>query len=529
MTATETNTIDIALDKLAISEHNTRPTPAETDPGIKELALSLAAAGQTAAILVRPHPKKKGHYEIAAGARRSVAAKVAGLKTLRASVREMDDDTFQTCILVDNLQRENPEPKAEAELLLKLHRGGKTATEIGAFMGKTERWINRRLKLLSCDPKILKAWSNPESNIFNYTIDMMELLGSLPAHDQIEIAESYRADQLRTRADLLESIRRVSPSLADAPFDLNDPAYFVKDCGPGCATDTSKQGDIFAFVDGKKKDTCARCLNGVCFNKRRALYTDTEYAKLCAEAGQKSLPVITDISITIKGSKYNRDWEDREYSKTKTEKPVVYVNGKGKLTLRYLKEAAKDKGGKEKKEEVSPADKLKNRINNLQGKRWLLVREKLQNALASIKPSSDLPELTADIDIIIATFGFPFKIEGSVMTPNDKRRWGQVLTGTTDKLKCQADGWSMEGNRDFGKAKVGTRNEVIWPHVQSVLLGLIPVPKRVSDAHLFEHDYRCIAQLIGFDIEAAKIAADIEILPPKSMGNVDPHTLKPIK
>ena len=158
------NTIDIPIGKLHISEHNTRQ-PKDTDPGIKELALSLESAGQTAAILVRPHPAKKGHYEIAAGARRSVAARVAGFATLRASVTDMDDDAFHMAILVDNLQRENPDPRAEAELLLKLHERGNTAIEIGAHMGKPESWVNRRMKLLAVDAKILKAWRDPKSSI----------------------------------------------------------------------------------------------------------------------------------------------------------------------------------------------------------------------------------------------------------------------------------------------------------------------------------------------------------------------------
>ena len=521
-TTAEISTIDISVDKLHISEHNTRQ-PKETDSGIKELSLSLATMGQTAAILVRPHPTKKGHYEIAAGARRSVAARLAGLKTLRASVREMSEDEFQTAILVDNLQRENPDPKSEAELLFKLHERGQTAVEIAAYMGKAESWVSRRMKLLSVSPKVLKAWRDPKSDIAHFTIDMMELMGSLRESEQIDLANGseWQLSRLRDRATLLDCIRRQSPLLSSAPFDLNDPAYFVKDCGPGCATDSSKQEGIFDFQNGKKKDSCARCLDGVCFKKRLNLYLDAEYDRLCETAG-KSLPVVTCVPVTIKGSDYREDWQFREYAKTG--KAVVYVDKDSKLSIRYVKEKAKVEGDKAKGE-ATPEDKAERRINALQGKRWLLVREKLVEALEKSKHTA----LTCDIDIVIATFGLPYKITGSVMEPNDKRRWAQVLAGVDNSIKAIGDGYSYEGVNDFGKTKAAPRKEALWPHVKSVLIGLIPEPKRLMDAHLFADNYRCMGKLIGFDIDAAKKSADLEILPPKAFGNVDPHTLNPCK
>lgn len=504
----EISTIDIAVEKLHISEHNTRQ-PKETDSGIKELSLSLSTMGQTAAILVRPHPTKKGHYEIAAGARRSVAARLGGLKSLRASVRHMSEDEFQTAILVDNLQRENPDPKAEAELLLKLHERGQTAVEIAAYMGKAETWVRRRMKLLAVDAEILTSWRNRKSGVGNFSIDMMELLGSLSVKRQFEIAND-RWNQCSNRDELLKYIQRQSPSLKDAPFDLHDPKFFVKDCGPGCATDSSKQADIFDFKEGKKTD-CARCLNGACFNKRLSLYTDHQYDELCTQAGV-NLHVITETQIIIKGTSYYRQYEDYKWGKTG--KPVAYVNDDGKISLRYLTTPTKAKNGNSDTADSTPAEKLEKKINNLQGKRWLLVREKLHTFINEAKHTN----LSVDIDRVIATFGLPYKTEGSVMEPMDKPMWEQIF-GTEDMLKCETD-WSWK------KVKPASRKEAIWPHVQEILCKLIPEPKRLMDAHLFEHDYRSMGKLIGFDIDAAKKAADLEIMPPKSFGNVDPHTLK---
>ena len=97
-----------------VSVENTRqPLPKE----VTELAVSLKNAGQTTPGIVRPFKGKKGCYEIAAGARRRVACEVAKLPTFDAIIREMDDATFGEFILIENLQREDVGPKAEANLL----------------------------------------------------------------------------------------------------------------------------------------------------------------------------------------------------------------------------------------------------------------------------------------------------------------------------------------------------------------------------------------------------------------------------
>jgi len=79
-TATETVQL-IPLEKLHISKHNTRQ-PKPTDPEVKSLATSLKNE-QKSPIIVRPHPEKKTHFEIAAGARRFIAAAPELLEALK--------------------------------------------------------------------------------------------------------------------------------------------------------------------------------------------------------------------------------------------------------------------------------------------------------------------------------------------------------------------------------------------------------------------------------------------------------------
>lgn len=60
--------------------------------------------------MVLPHPDEKGMYEIRAGERRFRAAKLAGLKSIPAIVREMDDTTALAVTVVENLQRRDLSP-----------------------------------------------------------------------------------------------------------------------------------------------------------------------------------------------------------------------------------------------------------------------------------------------------------------------------------------------------------------------------------------------------------------------------------
>jgi ParB family chromosome partitioning protein len=66
--------------------------------------------------LVRPlPPANSGNYEIVAGERRWLAAKLAGLTEIYVSVRELNDDQALEAQLSENLQREDLHELEEAE------------------------------------------------------------------------------------------------------------------------------------------------------------------------------------------------------------------------------------------------------------------------------------------------------------------------------------------------------------------------------------------------------------------------------
>src|SRR5262249_25638234 len=82
------------------------------DAALGELAASIRVSGILQPVLVRPLPS--GAFELVAGERRWRAAKLAGLSTVPALVREMSDAESLELALVENLQREDLGPLERA-------------------------------------------------------------------------------------------------------------------------------------------------------------------------------------------------------------------------------------------------------------------------------------------------------------------------------------------------------------------------------------------------------------------------------
>lgn len=80
--------------------------PTDNDPGFERLVASIADQGQQVPILVRPHPSKTGHYQIAYGRRRLRAA-VRLDRPVRAIVRNLTDNELVVAQGRENLNRED--------------------------------------------------------------------------------------------------------------------------------------------------------------------------------------------------------------------------------------------------------------------------------------------------------------------------------------------------------------------------------------------------------------------------------------
>lgn len=121
---------------------------------LEQLARSIVQHGVLQPVVLR---KAERGYEIVAGERRWRAARIAGLKSIPAVVKELDDRQVMELALIENLQREDLNPIEEAEAYKKLiDEFGLTQEEISAAVGRSRSAVANTLRLLTLPKDIQK-------------------------------------------------------------------------------------------------------------------------------------------------------------------------------------------------------------------------------------------------------------------------------------------------------------------------------------------------------------------------------------
>jgi ParB family chromosome partitioning protein len=135
---------EIPVEHIAVNPH--QPRRSFDEPGLAQLAESLKSSGLIQPIIVRP---LEGGYQLIAGERRLRAAKMAGLKSIPAIVRDVDGLTQAQMALVENIQREdlNPLDRAAAYRTL-MDQLGLTQAELAGRLGEDRSSIANHLRLL---------------------------------------------------------------------------------------------------------------------------------------------------------------------------------------------------------------------------------------------------------------------------------------------------------------------------------------------------------------------------------------------
>jgi ParB/RepB/Spo0J family partition protein len=95
-----------------IDPSTTQPRQHFDDEALQQLAASIRQHGVIQAIVARPRGTR---FEVIAGERRVRAPRVAGLTTIPAQVRDIDDAAARQVQIIENLQREEIHPIEEAD------------------------------------------------------------------------------------------------------------------------------------------------------------------------------------------------------------------------------------------------------------------------------------------------------------------------------------------------------------------------------------------------------------------------------
>ncbi len=144
---------------------------------INELAESIKAVGLIQPVIVR---EKENDYFIVAGERRLRAAKIAGLKKIRAIVIQPSEEENLSIALIENLQRKDLDPIDEANAYRMLvERFKLKQQDIAKRVGKDRATVANSLRLLNLDKEIQKGISGGRISVGH-----AKLLLSVPEQKQ---------------------------------------------------------------------------------------------------------------------------------------------------------------------------------------------------------------------------------------------------------------------------------------------------------------------------------------------------------
>ena len=131
-----------------------QPRKVFDEESLKELASSLTEHGVLQPVLVR---EKGDRYEIIAGERRWRAAQIAGLGTIPAIIRQLDDLQAGELSLIENLQREDLTAVEEAQAYHQMiERYQYTQEMLAQKIGKSRSHIANTLRILNLPSSILE-------------------------------------------------------------------------------------------------------------------------------------------------------------------------------------------------------------------------------------------------------------------------------------------------------------------------------------------------------------------------------------
>ena len=91
---------------------------------LEELANSIRAQGVMQPIVVRPIDNER--YEIIAGERRWRASQMAGLNSIPVVIKDVPDEAAIAMALIENIQREKPQPDGRSDRLAAFAAGVRT-------------------------------------------------------------------------------------------------------------------------------------------------------------------------------------------------------------------------------------------------------------------------------------------------------------------------------------------------------------------------------------------------------------------
>lgn len=150
---------EIPVDQ--IEPNHDQPRNLFDEESLKELAASIREIGIIQPITLRQTAENR--FQIIAGERRWRASQMAGLRSIPAYIRTINDENVMEMALVENIQREDLNP-VEIALAYEhlIEQSGKTQEQVAQRVGKSRTAITNYLRLLKLPAQVQMALQKKE-------------------------------------------------------------------------------------------------------------------------------------------------------------------------------------------------------------------------------------------------------------------------------------------------------------------------------------------------------------------------------
>lgn len=166
----------------------------QVEEDLSSLVASIREKGVLQPVVVR---RRRDGYELVMGERRLRAAKQAGLETVPAVVRSVEDGEMLELALVENVQRADLNPIDEALAYKRLaDEFGLTHEQIAGRVGKDRSTVSNAVRLLGLPFKCRDALAARQLSPGH----ARALLGLANRREQVELCERIVAEGLSVRA-----------------------------------------------------------------------------------------------------------------------------------------------------------------------------------------------------------------------------------------------------------------------------------------------------------------------------------------
>ena len=224
----EENKSDVTQIELSLIRSNPyQPRKTFNDDTLQELATSIKRYGIVEPVIVKKSIKG---YELIAGERRCKAAKLAGLKTVPAVIKDFNDQEMMEIALIENIQREDLNPIDEANSILNIiNMRGWTQEEFAVFFGKSRSYVTNILGLLNLPEDIQKMVIDKNLSMSHARVlsklenqEQIRLLANKIVRDKINVRE---LEKLVSGDDTLEKRKPVMNKKNDVNLKIYEDAF----------------------------------------------------------------------------------------------------------------------------------------------------------------------------------------------------------------------------------------------------------------------------------------------------------------